>query len=779
MREMQAGRSQLLLFAPIVLLTIGLLLAACRPAAPIPLTGAQAGMASAPLPVVGDVRAEYMAVSIAPPGAASFARLPDGRWYQLLAGSLIATDDLGEAWLQLRTCKTLVYVFHNSGLVTSACSKAEQASGNVTCSTQGTAAFRDECASRVVIQTLGAEVTLEGTWLTVTYLPDRRLTVVLVFDGEAAVQPVRNVDEREDAPRDLGDPVTVGARHFWFSTPGESADPIGGLAARESHPFDRLPVVMQELGLERWMEKILERARMDNVLGDPPAFSPTPTISVTPTPNPTPTATATPTPEPARLCTVVSRALNLRNGPGTDYLLIGSLPRGAALQALARNSDERWIVIEVQGSGQQGWVFAGSGYITCDFPIASLPAATPPPTPGNAAPPTPRPIPPPGVAFQAAPLTLSSYQEPKCTTLTWNVVNAASVALDGQDVRPADSAQRCPSVSTTYTLLVRGHDGRVVNYPVTVTVIPDTAPPTIIRSDAVETRGGVAVTVEARDAESGLERIDIRVNDEPVGSCPVSPCSVVAGPLDEGSNTYTVEAYDRAGNRATFRATFTVGPPARPAPDLIVGRFVLQGTPDPTRDSVLVPVRVVVTNQGSVEAPPFKVAVSASDGSDSIFLYARASLAPQASITFDATIRVRRPAQGERIVLRATADSCIGDKGLPDYCRVDEGQNEGNNSATLAWMEASGGSPNPTVASEPQSPTDTPVATPVDTPGPTPSTEPGLPAPTDTPVPVPTERPPSPVPIETSIPALTETPAPLPTQAPATPVPTAGAGFGR
>ncbi|MCZ7567101.1 MAG: SH3 domain-containing protein [Ardenticatenaceae bacterium] len=662
MKGFQFGRRHLLLFAAIVLVTIGVVLAACRSQAPIPLTGAAAEMAGAPLPVAGDVHAEYMTVSVALPGTASFARLPDDGWYQLLSGSLIATDDLGEAWLQLRTCPMLVYIFQNSGLVTSACSKAEQTSGNVTCSTQGTAAFRDECASKIVIQTPGAEVTLEGTWLTVTYLPDRQLTVVLVFDGKAAVQPVRNLAEHEDAPRDLGNPIMVKAQHFWFSTPGESADPIGGLAAREPHPFDRLPLVMQELGLERWMEKILERARMDNVLGDPSPFSPTPTISVTRTPSPTATATPTPTPEPPRLCTVVSRALNLRTGPGTNYSLIESLRRGTVLQALARNSDERWIVIVVPESDRQGWVFAGSEYIRCDFPIANLLAATPPPAPGIAAPPTPRPIPPPGVAFQATPLTLHSYQEPKCTTLRWNVVNAASVALDGQGVRHADSAQRCPEFSTTYTLLVQGLDGRYSSYSVSVTVIPDTTPPTVIRAEAIEAAGVVTITVEARDAESGLHRIDIRVNERHVGTCGASPCSVVIGPLEQGTYTYAADVYDRAGNQALSRpGTLVVGP--RGLPDLVVSKFEVY--PAEKRDAagyLLVRTRVDVTNHGTSDAAPFEVSLRLSDATGSIFgdpaTYAVSRpLAPGETWGEQFNLRIMLPAKGGSVWLQAQADS--------------------------------------------------------------------------------------------------------------------------
>ena len=57
------------------------------------------------------------------------------------------------------------------------------------------------------------------------------------------------------------------------------------------------------------------------------------------------------------------------------------------MQALARNAAGTWIEVTVVDSADQGWVSAGSGYVSCTEAINGLPlsASTAAPTP------TPRP----------------------------------------------------------------------------------------------------------------------------------------------------------------------------------------------------------------------------------------------------------------------------------------------------------------------------------------------------------------------------------------------------
>ena len=122
---------------------------------------------------------------------------------------------------------------------------------------------------------------------------------------------------------------------------------------------------------------------------------------VTPVP-PTATATAvlpteTPTIEPLSCRTLVS--MNLRYGPGISYNPpLTALPAEADLTPLAFSSqgfpDGQWIEVQDNSSGTQGWISAGSQFVSCNFDILSLPnstniPATPTPIPTPTAPPTP------------------------------------------------------------------------------------------------------------------------------------------------------------------------------------------------------------------------------------------------------------------------------------------------------------------------------------------------------------------------------------------------------
>ena len=284
----------------------------------------------------------------------------------------------------------------------------------MTCAIEGTSVYNNSCGSQVIIQTPSAELVLEGTWLAVTYLPGRQLTtgaqwgsqkdkigllatvhssaglpgpwagsvqnlnvppspfwksqvtLIMVFEGRAKVWPVQNSNTRM-----LGEAVGVEEGHFWFTTPGVKADPIAGLAAREPHPFDRLWPLLEGLNLWPWTYRIGVRAEADRV--PMPDLGPMPAVFSTPTP--------TPSLVPP-LCRVVARALNLRHGPGVVYNPpIVALANGTQLDPLARSPDGRWIQVQVQESGQVGWVAAGGAYRLCNVSVANLPVSQPPPAP--------------------------------------------------------------------------------------------------------------------------------------------------------------------------------------------------------------------------------------------------------------------------------------------------------------------------------------------------------------------------------------------------------------
>lgn len=105
-------------------------------------------------------------------------------------GSVVTTDAVGEAYVEIPpSCR--VHVFRNSTLEKSACPKG--GTGGNACVANGTVAFNG-CSANLIIGTPSATITLEGTWVTVSYVPDLELTQVDVLRGAASVTPVTDID---------------------------------------------------------------------------------------------------------------------------------------------------------------------------------------------------------------------------------------------------------------------------------------------------------------------------------------------------------------------------------------------------------------------------------------------------------------------------------------------------------------------------------------------------------------------------------------------------------
>ncbi len=73
------------------------------------------------------------------------------------------------------------------------------------------------------------------------------------------------------------------------------------------------------------------------------------------------------------LATVKADILNVRAGPGTEYDIVGRLPRGVEVPVLARNEAGDWLII-VKPDGDQGWIAAEYAEVSVD--IFSLQVAT-------------------------------------------------------------------------------------------------------------------------------------------------------------------------------------------------------------------------------------------------------------------------------------------------------------------------------------------------------------------------------------------------------------------
>jgi len=113
---------------------------------------------------------------------------------------------------------------------------------------------------------------------------------------------------------------------------------------------------------------------------DPRLATPQPVLAevslliATPHPMPVPTVDMTATPDSFALshCTVVSRSLNLRSGPDTDYPVIRILAKDTELTLQSLNQEGNWIEVRIKNGGQVGWVNAGSQYINCNIDPATV-----------------------------------------------------------------------------------------------------------------------------------------------------------------------------------------------------------------------------------------------------------------------------------------------------------------------------------------------------------------------------------------------------------------------
>lgn len=102
-----------------------------------------------------------------------------------------------------------------------------------------------------------------------------------------------------------------------------------------------------------------------------------PTATPAPTPSPEPTAPAQVEPVEPEVKAQARVNLNLRQGPGTQYALVGSLPVGAELRLVGRNEDSSWLVAEDEGQNRV-WLSADPELtqvdpdLVTDLPVVSL-----------------------------------------------------------------------------------------------------------------------------------------------------------------------------------------------------------------------------------------------------------------------------------------------------------------------------------------------------------------------------------------------------------------------
>jgi Tol biopolymer transport system component len=123
-----------------------------------------------------------------------------------------------------------------------------------------------------------------------------------------------------------------------------------------------------------------------------PTTAATPTVPPTPTQPPTPTPvpptpvppTATPIPPQA----TATQTVNVRQGPGTNFTIVGKLTKDTSAIVLGKNQDGKWLQVEFPDAAHPGWISAAFAKVTGSVDTVPVVAVAPPPTatPGGPAP---------------------------------------------------------------------------------------------------------------------------------------------------------------------------------------------------------------------------------------------------------------------------------------------------------------------------------------------------------------------------------------------------------
>jgi uncharacterized protein YgiM (DUF1202 family) len=135
----------------------------------------------------------------------------------------------------------------------------------------------------------------------------------------------------------------------------------------------------------------------------PTSVPPTSTSTVEPTSTLPPTFTPNPTATPVPKVRVSASSANLRSGPGTEFVVVGTANVGDVMTVLATDSGADWFNV-VLGTGETGWISTSvveaidslnsvSVALTIPAPPTSPPIPTSPPAPTSLPAPTSPPLP--------------------------------------------------------------------------------------------------------------------------------------------------------------------------------------------------------------------------------------------------------------------------------------------------------------------------------------------------------------------------------------------------
>ena len=246
----------------------------------------------------------------------------------------------------------------------------------------------------------------------------------------------------------------------------------------------------------------------------------------------------------------------------------------------------------------------------------------------------------------------------------------------------------------------------------------------------IEAEGEPVTVTLTNEGDADLDVEEVRVDgpgfnllEENCRAAPIradQSCRIVVGfvALDRGRVEGELTIVDDAqGSPHTVPLS---GFAAIDLPDLVVRDLRLNGDPSfGPEGQVLVPVAMVVANEGDVPAVPFKVSMHftstsprlsgtftaffAPDESDRVaaqgaYAFATGELSwipGENELPITGTVRIGKDWQGEVVEIFAVADSCVGEEFAPEACRVVEFDEENNLSSAVRLTLPVAPSPSP------------------------------------------------------------------------------------
>ena len=128
-------------------------------------------------------------------------------------------------------------------------------------------------------------------------------------------------------------------------------------------------------------------------------------------------------------------------------------------------------------------------------------------------------------------------------------------------------------------------------------------------------------------------------------------------------------------------------------PDLVVSMLEISGSPQiNSTKNAEAPIRVVIKNEGTAAADGFKTSIAYTGNNDISYTvaftvpgqssiwypYTNTALEAGEEVTLEGIVTFNSSVHNQTVALKAIVDSCSGDEFMPDHCRVEE-SNEDNN----------------------------------------------------------------------------------------------------